>query len=120
MERALSGIQPSGKLTLGNYIGAIKQFKQMQDEYEMYIFVANMHSITVDQPKKDRVTNTKNLVAFYLAAGLDTSKTTIFLQSDVQAHTQLGWIMQCHTYMGELNRMTQFKEKSQKNESNIN
>ena len=120
MERALSGITPSGKLTLGNYIGAIQQFIKMQDEYEMYVFVANLHSLTVSQEKNERKKNTKDMVAFYLAAGLDISKTTIFLQSDVYAHSQLGWIMQCHTYMGELARMTQYKDKSAKHEDNIN
>ncbi|WP_423364446.1 tryptophan--tRNA ligase [Mycoplasma sp. P36-A1] len=117
MERALSGIQSSGKLTLGNYIGALKQFVKLQDEFEMYVFVANLHAITVPQVKKELQENTINLVAFYLASGLDTSKSTIFLQSDVFAHAQLGWIMQCHTYMGELSRMTQFKDKSSKYEN---
>lgn len=114
MDRALSGIQSSGKLTLGNYIGALKQFVKLQDEYEMFVFVANLHAITVPQVKKELQENTINLVAFYLASGLDYNKTTIFLQSDVFAHAQLGWIMQCHTYMGELQRMTQFKDKSAK------
>jgi len=112
--RVLSGIQSSGKLTLGNYIGALKQFPKFQDENELFIFVANMHAITVPQDKKEMQQNTIDLVAFYLASGLDIEKSTIFLQSDVFAHAQLGWIMQCHTYMGELQRMTQFKDKSEK------
>ena len=120
MERALSGITPSGKLTLGNYLGAIKEFVKMQNEFEMYVFVSNLHSLTVEQEKKSRLKNTIDLVAFYLASGLDLTKTTIFLQSDVLMHAQLGWIMQCHTYMGELSRMTQFKDKSQKHSDNIN
>ncbi|MDF9867236.1 tryptophanyl-tRNA synthetase [Bacilli bacterium PM5-3] len=120
MERALSGITPSGKLHLGNYIGAIQQFIKMQDSYEMYIFVSNLHSLTIYQDPKERKKNTRDLVAFYLACGLDTDKTTIFLQSDVLVHAQLGWIMQCYTYMGELSRMTQYKDKSQKNSDNIN
>jgi tryptophanyl-tRNA synthetase len=120
MERAVSGVQPSGSLTLGNYIGAIRQFVKMQDEYEMFIFVANLHSVTQELSKAERKKYTKDLVAFYLASGLDTNKTTIFLQSDVAAHPGMGWIMQCHTYMGELSRMTQFKDKSQKQDENIN
>ncbi|MDR1781560.1 MAG: tryptophan--tRNA ligase [Bacilli bacterium] len=120
MERALSGITPSGKLTLGNYLGAIKEFVKMQDEFEMYIFVSNLHSLTIEQERNSRKKNTRDLVAFYLASGLDLSKTTIFLQSDVLMHAQLGWIMQCHTYMGELSRMTQFKDKAQKHSDNIN
>ncbi|MDL2212050.1 tryptophan--tRNA ligase, partial [Erysipelotrichaceae bacterium OttesenSCG-928-M19] len=120
MERALSGITPSGKLHLGNYIGAIQQFIKMQDEYEMYVFVSNLHSLTIAQDKKDRKVNTRDLVAFYLASGLDTNKTTIFLQSEVLTHAQLAWIMQCHTYMGELSRMTQYKDKSSKHTENIN
>jgi tryptophanyl-tRNA synthetase len=120
VERALSGITPSGKLTLGNYLGAIKEFVKMQDEFEMYIFVSNLHSLTIEQERNSRKKNTRDLVAFYLASGLDLSKTTIFLQSDVLMHAQLGWIMQCHTYMGELSRMTQFKDKAQKHSDNIN
>lgn len=119
MKRAVSGIQSSGALTLGNYIGAIRNFVKMQEEYEMYVFVANLHSITVPQVKKDLLKNTKDIVALYLACGLDPKQTTIFLQSDVLAHTQLGWIMQCHTYIGELNRMTQFKDKTAKSDGNI-
>lgn len=120
MERALSGITPSGKLHLGNYIGAIQQFIKMQDEFEMYIFVSNLHSLTVHQEKKDRKKFTYDLVAFYLASGLDTNKTNIFLQSDVMQHAQLAWIMQCNTYMGELSRMTQYKDKSTKHSDNLN
>jgi len=114
MSRILSGIQSSGKLTLGNYIGALQQFAKLQEDNELFIFVANMHAITVPQNKLEMQRNTIDLVAFYLASGLDVEKTTIFLQSDVFAHAQLGWIMQCHTYMGELQRMTQFKDKSEK------
>lgn len=119
MQRIVSGIQSSGKLTLGNYLGAIKNFVKLQNDYETYIFVANLHSITVEQNKKELLENTRNLVAFYLAAGLDYEKTTIFLQSEVPAHSQLAWILQCHTYMGELSRMTQFKDKSSNQGENI-
>ncbi len=119
MERMVSGIKPSGELTLGNYIGAISQFTKYQNEYEMYVFVANQHAITVGHEPKALRKNTKDLVAFYLAAGLDPEKTTIFLQSDVVAHAQLGWVLTCHTYMGELNRMTQYKDKLAKGEQNL-
>jgi tryptophanyl-tRNA synthetase len=114
MDRVISGIQSSGRQTLGNYIGALKQFTKFQDEYELFIFVANMHAITVPKDKKQLQQNTIDLVAFYLACGLDINKTNIFLQSDVFFYIQLGWILQCQTYMGELNRMTQFKDKSTK------
>lgn len=120
MKRALSGITPSGKLHIGNYIGAIQQFIKMQEEFEMFIFVSNLHSLTITQEKEDRERNTRDLVAFYLASGLDIKKTSIFLQSDIAAHAQLAWIIQCCTYMGELSRMTQYKDKSQKHTENIN
>ncbi len=119
MKRCLSGIKPTGKLTLGNYIGAIKQFVQLQDEYEMFIFIANLHAITIPQNAKELKKNTKDLIALYLACGLDPNKVTLFLQSDVKEHAELGWVLTCHTYMGELNRMTQFKDKQAKGEKNI-
>ncbi|OCN04868.1 tryptophan--tRNA ligase [Erysipelotrichaceae bacterium MTC7] len=119
MKRCLSGIQPSGQLTLGNYIGAIRQFVELQDTYEMFIFIANMHAITVAQDPKKLKANTKDLVALYLAFGLDPNKVNLFVQSDVVQHAELGWILNCHTYMGELNRMTQFKDKTAKKETNI-
>lgn len=119
MKRCLSGIKPTGRLTLGNYIGAIKQFVELQDEYEMYIFIANLHAITEPQPAKELKQNTKDLIALYLACGLDPQKVTLFLQSDVKEHAELGWIMTCHSYMGELSRMTQYKDRSQKKEANI-
>lgn len=119
MKKCLSGIKPTGKLTLGNYIGAIRQFVQLQDEYEMFIFIANLHAITVPQDSKELKKNTKDLVALYLACGLDPEKVTLFLQSDVKEHAELGWILICHSYMGELNRMTQYKDKIAKGEKNI-
>ena len=119
MKRMLSGIKPTGRLTLGNYIGAISQFIQYQNEYEMYIFIANLHAITVAQDAKELRQNTKDLIALYLACGLDPEKVTLFLQSDVPAHSALGWVMTCNSYMGELNRMTQFKDKTAKGEANI-
>lgn len=119
MERMLSGIKPTGRLTLGNYIGAISQFVKYQDEYELYIFIANQHAITVPIEAKELRQNTKDLVALYLAIGLDPEKVTIFLQSDVSAHAKLGWVMTCMSYMGELQRMTQYKDKTTKGETGI-
>lgn len=119
MERMLSGIKPTGRLTLGNYIGAISQFVKYQDEYELYIFIANQHAITVPIEAKELRQNTKDLVALYLAIGLDPEKVTIFLQSDVSAHAKLGWVMTCMSYMGELQRMTQYKDKTAKGETGI-
>jgi len=118
MKRMVSGIQPSGSLTLGNYIGAIKQFINFQNEYEMFIFIADLHAITIKQDKNLNQ-KIKSLLALYLACGLDPNKNTIFIQSDNPYHTQLSWILECHTYIGELSRMTQFKDKSknQKQES---
>ena len=119
MERMLSGIKPTGRLTLGNYIGAISQFVQFQDEYELYIFIANQHAITIPIEAKELRKNTKDLIALYLASGLDPKKVTIFLQSDVAAHAKLGWVMTCMSYMGELQRMTQYKDKVAKQETGI-
>lgn len=119
MKRCLSGIKPTGQLTLGNYIGAIKQFVKLQDEYEMYIFIANLHALTVRQDKKELKKNTKDLIALYLACGLDPNKVTLFLQSDVASQSELGWIMTCNSYIGELNRMTQYKDQVAKENQNI-
>lgn len=117
MKRMLSGIKPTGQLTLGNYIGALRNFVNYQDEYEMFIFVANLHCITVYQEPKVLRKNLKDAAALYLACGLDPERATIFLQTDVPAHAELGYIMACNTYMGELNRMTQFKDKIAKGEA---
>ena len=119
MQTMLSGIKPTGRLTLGNYIGAIRQFVEYQDEYEMYIFIANLHAITVAQDPKELKQNTKDLIALYLACGLDPEKVTLFLQSDVHQHAELGWILTCHSYMGEPQRMTQYKDKTAKGETGI-
>jgi len=119
MKRMLSGIKPTGQLTLGNYIGALRNFVKYQDDYELYVFVANLHCITVPIDPKELRKNLKDCIALYLACGLDPEKCTIFLQSDVPAHAQLGWIMICNSYMGELSRMTQFKEKSQNHEEGV-
>ena len=119
MKRMLSGIKPTGRLTLGNYIGAIRNFVNYQNDYEMYIFIANMHAITVPQEKAELKRNTKDLIALYIACGLDPERVTIFLQSDVHEHAELGWIMTCNSYMGELQRMTQYKDKTAKGETGI-
>jgi tryptophanyl-tRNA synthetase len=111
MERMLSGIKPSGKLTLGNYIGAIRNFIKLQDDYEMYIFIADLHAITVPQDKQELKKNIKDLAALYLACGLDENKVVLFVQSSVLEHANLGYILSCNAYMGELNRMTQYKDK---------
>ncbi|HAD23617.1 MAG TPA: tryptophan--tRNA ligase [Kandleria vitulina] len=114
MKRMLSGIKPTGRVTLGNYIGAIKPFVSYQNEYEMIIFIANLHSMTIYQEPKDLRQNTKDLIALYLAAGLDPEKVTLFLQSDVLEHAQLGWYLGCMVNMGELSRMTQYKMQVEK------
>ncbi len=119
MDRMLSGIKPTGRLHLGNYIGAISQFVKYQDEYDLYIFIANEHAITVPIEAKDLRQNTRDLIALYLAAGLDPEKTTLFLQSDVDAHAKLGWVMTCMSYMGEMQRMTQYKDKTAKGETGV-
>ncbi len=115
----LSGIKPTGQLHLGNYIGALSHFVEYQDEYEVYFFIANLHCITVPQDPAELKQNLHDCVALYLACGLDPERSTIFLQTDVRAHAQLGFIMCCHTYLGELNRMTQFKDKQAKGEKNL-
>ena len=112
MKRMVSGIKPTGELTLGNYIGALRNFVKYQDDYELFVFIANLHCITVPIDPKELRKNLKDAIALYLACGLDPEKCTIFLQSDVYEHAQLGWIMTCLSYMGELGRMTQFKEKT--------
>lgn len=119
MKRMLSGIKPTGRLTLGNYIGAIRNFVAYQDDYEMFVFIANMHAITVPQNKAELKKNTKDLIALYLACGLDPEKATIFLQSDISEHAELGWILTCNSYIGELQRMTQYKDKTAKGETGI-
>lgn len=119
MKRMLSGIKPTGQLTLGNYIGALRNFVKYQDEYEMYVFIANLHCITEYQEPLQLSKNLTDAIPLYLACGLDPKKSTIFLQTDVKAHAELGYIMACNTYLGELNRMTQFKDKTAKNEKNL-
>lgn len=115
MEKILTGLQPTGALTLGNYIGAIRQMIKYQDMYDSYIFVADMHAITVPQDPKKLKENIKSLLAIYLASGIDPNKNTIFLQSDNIYHANVSWMLECLTPYGELSRMTQFKDKSRKN-----
>lgn len=114
MKRILSGIKPTGRLTLGNYIGALKHFKDFQDSGDVYIFIADLHALTLPIDPDFLNENTRDLAAFYLASGLDPKKCTIFVQSSVPAHAELNAILQNYLYMGELSRMTQFKEKSAK------
>ncbi len=117
-KRMLSGIKPTGKLTLGNYIGAIKQFVSYQDEFDLIVFIADLHSLTLPIDPKELRENTKDLIAIYLACGLDPNKVIIFKQSDVHEHAELGYVMACNSNMGELHRMTQFKDKTSKLGSN--
>lgn len=117
MKRILTGLQPTGEITIGNYIGAIKQMVENQNKYDSFIFIADLHAITVEQDPKELSNNIKNLIALYLACGIDKDKNTIFLQSDNIYHTNVSWILECLTPYGELTRMTQFKDKSQKQKS---
>ncbi|MGG6432473.1 tryptophan--tRNA ligase [Anoxybacillus sp. D401a] len=112
MKTIFSGIQPSGVITLGNYIGAMKQFVELQDDYNCYFCIVDQHAITVPQDRLALRKNIRSLAAFYLAVGIDPNKSTLFIQSEVPAHAQAGWILQCIAYIGELERMTQFKDKS--------
>ncbi|MEG1859762.1 MAG: tryptophan--tRNA ligase, partial [Christensenellaceae bacterium] len=114
-----SGIQPSGNLTLGNYLGAVKNWVDLQDEYNCYYCVADLHAITVRQNPAELRKRTLDVLSILIAAGIDPKKNIIYMQSHVSAHAELAWILDCFTYMGELSRMTQFKEKSAKVE-NIN
>ncbi len=115
-----SGIQPSGRLTIGNYIGALKNFDQFQATYDCNYCVVDMHSITVRQDPAKLRKQTLELAALYVAVGLDPERTNLYVQSHVSAHAELAWILNCYTYMGEMSRMTQFKDKSRKHEENIN
>ncbi|MCF0135067.1 MAG: tryptophan--tRNA ligase [Lachnospiraceae bacterium] len=119
-KRMLSGIQPSGDLHLGNYLGAIKNWADRVNEYECFYFMADMHTITVRQDPAELRKRSLNQLAQYIACGLDPEKNTLFLQSHVPAHAQLGWVLDCYTMFGELSRMTQFKDKSAKHKDNIN
>lgn len=115
-----SGIQPSGVLTLGNYIGALRNFVALEEQYECFYCVVDLHAITVRQDPATLRRRTTDTLALLLAAGLSPERSTLFMQSHVAAHAELGWVLDCFTYMGELSRMTQFKEKSAKHADNIN
>jgi tryptophanyl-tRNA synthetase len=114
MEKMISAIQPTNKLTLGNYLGAIKPFMDNQDKYNSYLFIADLHAITVKQDPKLFKSQVLNILATYIAAGVDKRTTTMFLQSQVSEHAELAWILNCHSSFGELGRMHQFKDKSKK------
>lgn len=115
-----SGMQATGTLTLGNYLGALKNWVTLSDEYECFYCVVDMHSITIRQDPAELRKRARNLLTLYIAAGLDPVKNCIYYQSHVSAHAELGWILNCFTYVGELNRMTQFKDKAAKHADNIN
>lgn len=112
MKTIFSGIQPSGMITLGNYIGALKQFVELQEDYHCYFCIVDEHAITVQQDPHELRKNIRSLAALYVAVGLDPAKAALFIQSEVPAHAQAGWMLQCVAYIGELERMTQFKDKS--------
>lgn len=116
--RILSGVQPTGNLHLGNYLGAIRNWVGLQDSHECFFMLADLHAITVPQDPAALTAATREVAAAYIAAGIDTSKSVIFPQSAVSAHAELAWILNCHTPLGWLNRMTQFKEKSGENREN--
>ena len=116
----LSAIQPTGVFTLGNYIGAIKNWRVNQEKFNCIYFIANLHSLTIRQNPEQFKNITLNCVALLIACGIDPKKSLIFIQSQVPQHTELAWILQCFTQFGELNRMTQFKDKSLKNAKNVN
>lgn len=119
-KRIFSGVQPSGNLTIGNYLGAIKNWTTLQDDYECLFCVVDQHAITVRQTPADLRRRTYEIMAIYIACGLDPVKNIMYVQSHVPAHVQLSWVLNCYTMFGELSRMTQFKDKSAKNADNIN
>ena len=119
-KRIFSGVQPSGTITLGNYIGAIKNWVDLQNDYECIFAMMDMHTITVRQTPAELRKRTLELMALYIACGIDPEKSTLFIQSHNSAHAELAWVLNCYTYMGELQRMTQFKDKSSRHADNIN
>ena len=119
-KRMLSGIKPSGDLTLGSYLGAIKNWAERADSYDCFYFMADLHAITVRQNPADLRRRTLEQLAQYIACGLDPEKNTLFIQSHVHQHAELGWVLNCYAMFGELSRMTQFKDKSAKNADNVN
>lgn len=122
MKRLVSGIKPTGELTLGNYIGALMQFVKLQKElkdYELYIFIADLHAITTPQDRLELRKNIKSIAAFYIAAGLDPNRANLFIQSEVSEHAELAYIMESTLYIGEMERMIQYREKRANNEEAI-
>lgn len=115
----LSGIKPSGDLTLGNYLGAIKNWTKLQNEYDCFFFIADLHAITVKQEPKDLRKRTLEVLSIYIASGIDPEKNTFFIQSHVPAHCEASWLLTCNSYMGELSRMTQYKDKASKSGDSI-
>ena len=116
----LSGIAPSGELTLGNYLGAIRNWVAMQDDYDCYYVLVDLHAITVRQDPATFASRCLDFISLYVACGIDPAKSAIFIQSHVPEHSELAWVLNCYTQMGELNRMTQFKDKSKSHSENIN
>ena len=114
MKKVLTGLQPTGVITLGNYIGAIQQMKDYQENYESYMFIADLHSITVPQEAEELKKNIKSLLGLYIAGGIDPEKNVMYLQSDIEYIPCVSWLLECNAYYGELSRMTQFKDKSLK------
>lgn len=119
-KRIFSGVQPSGNITLGNYLGAIKNWVSLQNDYECIFAMMDLHTITVRQTPAELRKRTLELLALYIACGIDPEKCTLFIQSHNSAHAELAWVLNCYTYMGELQRMTQFKDKSSRHSDNIN
>ena len=117
MKRVFSGVQPTGNIHIGNYLGALKQFVELQDENDCLYCIVDLHSITVPQDPKELRKNILDVAALYMAVGIDPKKSTIFVQSDVSGHAELSWVLTCNSYTGELSRMTQFKDKSKGRES---
>ena len=117
MKRVFSGVQPTGNIHIGNYLGAIRQFVELQEENECIYCIVDMHSITVPQDPKELRQHTLDVAALYLAVGIDPKKSIVFVQSDVPGHAELSWVLTCNSYTGELSRMTQFKDKSKGKES---
>ena len=117
MSRVFSGVQPTGNIHLGNYLGALRQFVDLQEDSECIYCIVDMHAITVPQDPKELKQHILDVAALYMAIGVDPKKSIVFVQSDVKQHAELGWILNCSTYMGELSRMTQYKQKKQKSEN---
>ena len=122
MKRILSGIQPTGSINIGTYLGSVKNFVKLQDsmpEHEFFIFIADLHAITVYKDKQFLRTKIRELAAIYIACGLDPDRVNLFIQSEVPAHSQMAYLLQCNSYIGELERMTQYKDKAKKQESGV-